>query len=1182
VKAMAVQKNKLLKLLLLAVLLCNCFNTVTANTVTVSTNRTMSYLLANNVGGSGSGGKLDPTDNIIVGNNLAILGSTTTLTIDANATCNSIELGNSSLSLGLLIGSNGVMTFSGNFTLTVTTDVALGSTTTGLSYVTGAINMAAGGTLLCRVIGTFNGSANDVGSFTPGTGTIQISGTFLLSHANYATYNNLIINATTSTTLGAPTVATTTINGYLIISAGVLNSNGGDMVVLGNWTNNASATGFTQGTRKVTFNGTTTVGGTFSTNFYDITINATKTLIGTSGSPFIRVQHNWVNNGIFTHGSGTVEFFGTNVMTGTVTNTTFNNLTIFSGGTLTPGNGSGATLNIIGDFTNNGTFTHNNSLINFNGTAAQALTGTTTPTTFYNLTVNKASGTLTQSIATVAVTNLLTMTAGIYDVQTNTLNGAAGLTATGGDLQLAKLTTLPELVGTYSITGGTVTFKGAGAQTVKGGTYYNTVFTGASGTKTLNAALVNNNDLTISSASLLDVTASNYGITIVGNWINNSSVATAFVANSGTVTFNGNTTVSGTGTTTFYKATINATKTLVGHATNMIIKNDFTNNGTFTHNSGKVTFNGPTATSGRVLGSSITSFYDLSVGTTVGYTLVAHPTEMQIAHNFDVNTSSFDSNYPAGTGGDGLITFNGTSAITLTASVDFNHIKIAPASSLTAPSTTSFRVFGDWDNNGTFIHNSQLINFRSQTATAGTDAAPTGATRRAQAIKGTAVTTFYNLAYNNADAAASLTLQQSIIVANQLDLRAGPLVVNKQTLTIQNGLPSGAGLDQATGGIIRKGATTSTLGAGTGYIVSEDASLTGGKANNSSYVTWGINANTGIHVFPFGNAAGAYIPFTFNLTSGNTGNVTISTYATNAANIPYPIGVIHVFDTTKTGTDDAANVVDRFWNVSSTSSGISTLTFAYADTEAPANGEIGSDGAGLRAQQWNAGNTWLPSASGQTANAAANTVIIPNVSTLASNKPWALALHIRPLPIELVCFNVIKDVDKSAKIVWKTATETNNKEFIVQRSHNGLDFENLIPLVGAGNSLVPIYYNTIDKSPLSGTSYYRLLQNDFDGKHSYSNIVLFENDNKIANLQVYPNPVQSNANVSFNAEASKEYTFTIYDAIGKLVLQQKIAAAEGENSINIDMSNFESGLYYYSMINNTSPQDKVSGKLIKQ
>lgn len=278
------------------------------------------------------------------------------------------------------------------------------------------------------------------------------------------------------------------------------------------------------------------------------------------------------------------------------------NLSINNGATFDVNNNN---INIAGDWINNlgGSFTEGTRTVTFNGTANNQTIfppAIAAGETFYNLTINNTfSGGTVTAAGNVTITSgqVLTLTSGIFDVGTNTLGETAAgarYTATGGELRLAKLTTLPELTGAYTLTGGTTTFNGAGAQTIRGGvTYYNVNVnsSGGSGTKTLGGAATISGNLTVSTGTF-DVSASNFGITLDGNWSN----AGSFVARSGTVTLNGSGTQTITNATseTFNSLTVNATGPItLGASTDVMVTN------TLTMTSGDINLNGRTLTLGN-------------------------------------------------------------------------------------------------------------------------------------------------------------------------------------------------------------------------------------------------------------------------------------------------------------------------------------------------------------------------------------------------------------------------------------------------------------------------------------------------------------------------------------------------------------------------------------------------------
>jgi hypothetical protein len=91
------------------------------------------------------------------------------------------------------------------------------------------------------------------------------------------------------------------------------------------------------------------------------------------------------------------------------------------------------------------------------------------------------------------------------------------------------------------------------------------------------------------------------------------------------------------------------------------------------------------------------------------------------------------------------------------------------------------------------------------------------------------------------------------------------------------------------------------------------------------------------------------------------------------------------------------------------------------------------------------------------------------------------------LPVQFSSLTV-KAVEETVSIDWTTASESNNALFTVERSTDGAVFDEVSSVPGAGESSAPIDYQVVDEQPLEGISYYRLMQTDFNGKTTYSDI----------------------------------------------------------------------------------------------
>jgi hypothetical protein len=136
-----------------------------------------------------------------------------------------------------------------------------------------------------------------------------------------------------------------------------------------------------------------------------------------------------------------------------------------------------------------------------------------------------------------------------------------------------------------------------------------------------------------------------------------------------------------------------------------------------------------------------------------------------------------------------------------------------------------------------------------------------------------------------------------------------------------------------------------------------------------------------------------------------------------------------------------------------------------------------------------------------------------------------------PLPIELLSFQAIP-VSERVDLAWTTASETNNAFFTVERSSDGVVWENVAHLPGAGTSLQPLQYRISDEQPLPGLSYYRLRQTDLDGTTSVHPMVpvRFATDTDL--LVAFPNPA-SDVVTLVHGELGTDVTLLVVDASGR-------------------------------------------------
>lgn len=173
------------------------------------------------------------------------------------------------------------------------------------------------------------------------------------------------------------------------------------------------------------------------------------------------------------------------------------------------------------------------------------------------------------------------------------------------------------------------------------------------------------------------------------------------------------------------------------------------------------------------------------------------------------------------------------------------------------------------------------------------------------------------------------------------------------------------------------------------------------------------------------------------------------------------------------------------------------------------------------------------------------------------------------LPVELISFAAV-ELNSMIELKWSTASEINNAGFEVQRSKDGVQFENLQFVDGNGNSQEILEYNFIDKDAKLGESYfYRLRQIDFDGKFEFSDIIKASlNENATVIGDIYPNPSESGQiNVDMNTEEEGDWTISLLDLTGREIATEQRTITTGASKQSFTFDSHLTGIYILRMEN---------------
>jgi len=378
-----------------------------------------------------------------------------------------------------------------------------------------------------------------------------------------------------------------------------------------------------------------------------------------------------------------------------------------------------------------------------------------------------------------------------------------------------------------------------------------------------------------------------------------------------------------------------------------------------------------------------------------------------------------------------------------------------------------------------------------------------------QQITGTGLPTTINttgkILINNADHVVQST---NYTVNGALELANGCLITNQQIMTI---------------------------GAGATLAYSSTSFVCTCLANGFSPASLGgLTRTAGTAFFPVGPETTVYMPATIN-NSGTSDQFNVRVEHLNASNVnPYATEYF----------------IQRQWIITESIAGgtDATIELQWASGE---EGALFDPATNPFIGRWNGSS--LEKLSG-TYDAGDPSV---SASPFSAFSPFVVGSS-AALPTGLIAFTA-NPRDGSTDLAWATATEINNAFFVVERSADGVYFEDIAEVPGAGNSSLTQHYTYTDHSPNNGPNYYRLRITGFDGSYALGPVrsVFFS---RAGTVHVQPVPATEMLHVLLHEVPSENIAWSIYNQSGRLVLYGE--ATETTAPFEVHVRTLPPGVYF--------------------
>lgn len=164
-----------------------------------------------------------------------------------------------------------------------------------------------------------------------------------------------------------------------------------------------------------------------------------------------------------------------------------------------------------------------------------------------------------------------------------------------------------------------------------------------------------------------------------------------------------------------------------------------------------------------------------------------------------------------------------------------------------------------------------------------------------------------------------------------------------------------------------------------------------------------------------------------------------------------------------------------------------------------------------------------------------------------------ISLGATPLPVSLTRFDATLQQNNKVQLSWETAMERNSRDFTIEESIDGINFNKAGSVAAMGNSDVTTTYSFVTQ-PIIQKSFFRLKQNDKDDQSGYSKVVIATPIDNNSTLTVYPNPATNQLHITSLNELQE---LNIYNLNGTLV---KMVTAKGK-VIVINIADLPAGSY---------------------
>ena len=159
-------------------------------------------------------------------------------------------------------------------------------------------------------------------------------------------------------------------------------------------------------------------------------------------------------------------------------------------------------------------------------------------------------------------------------------------------------------------------------------------------------------------------------------------------------------------------------------------------------------------------------------------------------------------------------------------------------------------------------------------------------------------------------------------------------------------------------------------------------------------------------------------------------------------------------------------------------------------------------------------------------------------------------------------------IDGGNMLSWKTLSEVDNQHFIIERSKDGIRYEQAAKIEGAGTTDDLKQYRFLDITAGTSRTFYRLAQVDYNGATTMSHTVILSASQEERHFEITAlNSTITDRyfTLTVNASLDSDMEYRVMTQMGDIKKKGNSQLLQGMNAIAVDLGSMETGTYQFAI-----------------